>query len=103
METLPSADCLTTLDKDRRREIRFASNHTEIQVRVEGSEQPVRARIVEVSRSGLQLLMAEPLPIGLQVHIEISGLIVHGDVRRCHEDNRSYVVGVLMREVAGQS
>jgi len=105
MERVESSEhTSTTPPKEGRRDVRFNSTHTTVQAHLDGRE-PVTALVVEVSKSGLQLIVEEPLPVGVPVRIEMRGLIVEGDIRHCRPqpDNTSYAVGVLMRDVTEQS
>lgn len=105
MERVESLEQASAAGKDSgRRDVRFNSNHTTVQAHLDGRE-PVTALVVEVSKSGLQLVVEEPLPVGVPVRIEMRGLIVEGDIRHCRPqpDNTSYAVGVLMRDVTEQS
>ena len=106
MEHVPSSEEHTTAVKghDGRRNERLSCNPTIVQAYVDGRERPVAAQVVEVSKSGVQLVLAEPLPVGGHVRIEIGALIVQGDIRYCkpRDDNESWAAGILMCHVSSK-
>ena len=97
----PEAHDTTAKGHESRRDIRLACNPTIVQVCLDGYDQSVAARVVEVSKSGVQLLVADPVPVGTQVRVEIGDLLVQGDIRHCKQcaDNESWAVGILMHDV----
>ena len=103
METLRSSMQVPVVAAtDNRREIRLACNAINVKACFEG-HQPVDAWVVEVSKSGIGLVMYDPAPVRALVRIVIGDLIVKGDVRHCRPraDNRSYAVGVSIHSVSG--
>jgi hypothetical protein len=102
---LPPVKMATVEIDGRRRDVRFAVDHTVVQVRLGGREQRVTALIVEVSKSGFRLTMDESVPFGVLVCVEMPGFSLLGDVRYCQPlpGNRSYFIGVELRCVAERS
>jgi hypothetical protein len=84
--------------------MRLSCDPTIVEARLDGREQPVNARVVEVSKSGVQLLVAESLPIGAHVRVEIGAIRVEGDIRHCKQgpDENSWAVGILMHDVSAR-
>jgi len=58
--------------------------------------QPVSGRTIDVSGSGLQLRLPNPIPCGLPVKIEAEHMVMLGEVCRCEFDGAGYVVSVAM-------
>jgi len=98
MEGGPSPNIQNVERLDRRAEMRIACEPVTVQAWLGGREQKIAAVVVEVSKSGLQLLTDVPVQVGSAVRIDTGGLIVLGDIRYCQPrmDNRSYAVGVLL-------
>ncbi|HVV46880.1 MAG TPA: PilZ domain-containing protein, partial [Bryobacteraceae bacterium] len=46
--------------------------------------------VVEVSRTGVQLHVPEPIPVGSLVTVEMGALVVLGDVRHCDPSPKEY-------------
>jgi PilZ domain-containing protein len=55
-----------------------------------------RAHAVDLSATGFALLIAEPLPLSMQVHVILptSGVIATGQVRNCQRRGNSWRIGV---------
>jgi hypothetical protein len=56
--------------------------------------------MVEVSRTGVQLHVQTPIPVGSMVTVEVGETVVLGDVRHCHPSPKDYyTVGLHTRDV----
>ncbi len=64
-----------------------------------GREQPISISIQDVSEGGIRFVAAEALEAGsfLVIHIEESTLF--GQVRYCHPEDSSYIIGVLVEKM----
>jgi hypothetical protein len=106
MKHVPSSEQTTeTKTNDTRRDMRFACDPATVQAHVSGYAQPVAAQVVQVSKSGVRLLVAEPLPEGAHVRVEIGALMVEGEIRHCKRcpDSKLWAVGILMLDVGERS
>lgn len=65
------------------RENRLTCAPTETHVYVGETGMPIRAEIHNVSRSGLCLMLDQPIPVGSAVKVELVGMIVTGEIRYC--------------------
>jgi hypothetical protein len=58
--------------------------------------------MVEVSRTGVQLHVPAPIPVGSLVTVEVGHTVVLGDVRHCDPSaNDYYTVGLHTCDVQG--
>jgi hypothetical protein len=85
--------------KSSRREPRLPCNPTGIQAYVDGSVRPVDGRIVEVSRTGIQLQIEEAVPVGSVMTVEVGETVLTGDVRHCEARDEHYTVGLATSDV----
>jgi hypothetical protein len=65
------------------RENRLACAPTETFVYVGDRGGPIRAEIDNVSRSGLRLVLDQPIGVGSPVRVEMAGMIAVGEIRYC--------------------
>lgn len=65
------------------RENRLVCAPTETYVYVGERREPVRAEIHDVSRSGLRLVLDQPVALGSAVKVELTGMIAAGEIRYC--------------------
>jgi hypothetical protein len=65
------------------RENRLTCAPTESYVYVGDREGPLRAQIHNVSRSGLRLVLDQPVGVGSTVKVEMAGMIAVGEIRYC--------------------
>lgn len=65
------------------RENRLDCAPTETYVYVGDRSGPVRAEIDNVSRSGLRLVLDQPIGVGSSVKVETAGMIAVGEIRYC--------------------
>jgi hypothetical protein len=68
------------------RENRLTCAPTETYVYVGDRGEPLRAEIHNVSRSGLRLVLEQPVPVGSAVKVEMAGMIAVGEIRYCRQD-----------------
>jgi hypothetical protein len=101
MQTSQTAkNTIAVSELTRRREPRLPCNPTIVSAHVDGYDESVAARVVEVSKAGLQLHTEELLPVGTLVTIDMGGMLVMGHVRHCDERaDKAYTVGVMMADV----
>lgn len=102
MENIPSAESASAgKGSDGRRDVRFSCDHTKVQAHLDGRAEPVPARVVEVSRSGVQLSVNEALAVGTAIRVSIGGLVVRGHIRYCRQqqDETTWTAGVLIDDV----
>ena len=65
---------------------------------------PHSAKLLDVSRSGLGLLVDIPLPVDSWVKVEIKSAIIFGDVRHCTRvEGQGYRVGLATQTVIFRS
>src|SRR5580658_4833779 len=83
---------------DSRRDLRLSCDRTMVQASLEGREEPVAGHVVEVSKSGVKLLLTEPASVGAGIRIPLGDLVVQGVVRHCKQDqdDTTWAVGVLV-------
>lgn len=87
-----------------RKEMRWPCEPRPVQAHLDGYDAPLAAEMVEVSRTGVQLHVPEPIPIGALVTVEVGGMIVLGDVRHCDPSPKEYyTVGLHTCDVCGRS
>jgi len=65
------------------RESRLTSAPTETHVYVGEKGTSIRAEIYDVSRSGLRLVLDQPIVVGSAVKVEMAGMIATGEIRYC--------------------
>ncbi|HVY92274.1 MAG TPA: PilZ domain-containing protein [Bryobacteraceae bacterium] len=83
-----------------RKELRWACDPRIVLAHLDGFDEPIAGEVVEVSRTGVQLHLANPIPIGTLVMIEVGTLVVLGDVRHCDASpNDYYTVGLQTCDV----
>ena len=68
---------------NKRREGRLPCVPTSALVRVEGRPEPAQAAVRDVSKSGLRLILREPIPIGSGVTVQLPDMVVTGEIRFC--------------------
>jgi hypothetical protein len=65
----------------RRTENRLGCIPTKGLVYVKKGVDPRPAEVRQVSKSGLQLVLDQPIPVGSTVAVEFSGMVVEGEIR----------------------
>jgi len=90
------ADTETQLN---RRESRLPCNPTGIHACVDGSDRHFTGRIVEVSRTGIQLQIDEAVPLGSVMTVELGGTVLTGAVRHCEFRDEHFTVGIQTSDV----
>ncbi len=85
------------IEPGRRRERRLPCTPTSALVEFSDGAQTVEGRVVEVSKSGLRLILENRVPEGESVRIDIAGkMIVTGEVRYCRPDDTGcFETGIL--------
>ena len=77
------------------RENRLTCAPTETHVYVGEQGAPIRARIHNVSRSGLRLVLDQPIGAGSVVKVEMAGMIAVGEIRYClQKGGNCFAVGM---------
>jgi hypothetical protein len=86
----------------RRAEPRFPSyGHGELAVIHPARPERLKARIVDVSRSGLQVEISEPVESGSSIELRLPNISVLGQVGSCRaHDSGSYRLGVVTERVS---
>ena len=85
---------------ERRREIRYAYD-TAIRLTVIGDESGewANGRLVDISTSGLSVLLSQPLQEGCAVRVEVEDNIVYGFVVHCQALGYRFRLGFELQEV----
>lgn len=90
-------DKTTIAEADRREESRYKTDDS-VMVEI-GPQNVVPAVILDVSRSGLRLLLPAPLPRGAMLKIMLAGnVIIFGEVRYCRRKNEGVHAGILIHD-----
>jgi hypothetical protein len=83
-----------------RKEMRWPCDPRIVRAHLAGYDEPIAGEMVEVSRTGVQLHVPAPIPIGSLVTVEVGQMIVVGDVRHCDPSPKDYyTVGLHTRDV----
>ena len=82
-----------------RREPRLPCNPTGVDARLEGSDRLLTGRIVEVSRTGIQIQIDEAVPEGCVMTVEFGGTVLTGDIRHCEACDGRFTVGIQTTNV----
>ena len=86
--------------RDRRREARYQTNDSVEVEALRGGTQQLQGTIVDVSRSGLCLHVAEAIGRGIDLKIRLAGqLVIFGQVRYCRRVDSGFQVGVAIDDV----
>lgn len=83
----------------KRSEPRLPCNPTGIHAFVDGSDRPVAGKIVEVSRTGIQLQIDEAVPVGSRMTVKVGDTVLLGDVRHCRARDDRFTVGLQTSDV----
>jgi hypothetical protein len=87
----------------RRSEMRWPCDPRGVLAYLDGRDAPIAGKVVEVSRAGLQLHVADPIPVGSRVTVEMGPLVLLGDVRHCDASPKQYYsVGLRTCGVRGE-
>jgi hypothetical protein len=76
------------------RENRLTCAPTETYVYMGDRGDPVRAAIHDVSRSGLRLVLDQPIVVGSAVKVELAGMIAVGEIRYCLQRGGNFEAGM---------
>lgn len=85
------------LRSESRRERRLAVN-TAVTVKLLGmlGEPTVTGRVLDMSGSGVRVMLPTPMPCGGKVRIEGDGLVMFGEVVRCAPNGDAYSLGIAL-------
>ena len=87
---------------EQRQEWRYPTEDT-VQIRIVSSNENLTGKILEVSRSGLQLEVDVALPIRTHLEILTRGkLAIFGEVRHCRKVGDHFRAGVLIHDTFSQ-
>jgi hypothetical protein len=82
------------------RENRLDCTPTETYVYVGDTSGPMRAEIDNVSRSGLRLVLDQPIGVGASVKVETAGMIAVGEIRYCRpKGENSFAAGMRIDSI----
>jgi len=90
------ADTETQLN---RREARLPCNPTGVHAYIKGSDRHFTGKIVEVSRTGIQLQIDEAVPVGSVMTVEFGGTVLTGDIRHCQPRDGRFTIGIQTADV----
>jgi hypothetical protein len=82
-----------------RREQRLPCNPTGVHAQLKGSNRHFTGRIVEVSRTGVQIQIDEEVPVGSVMTVEFGDTILKGDIRHCEARDGHFTVGIQTNDV----
>lgn len=85
------------MTRERRREPRVPADLAVTVRLLSGAPEPLPARIVEMSGSGLLLISSRPLPVSAPVRIEGGDMLLLGEVCRCESEPGAARVAVQVR------
>jgi hypothetical protein len=85
--------------KHNRQDARYPTNEA-VTVSVAPYQQNHAARVLNVSRHGLQLELGCPLPDGARVEIltTAEGVVIFGEIRYCNQTGELFHIGVLIHD-----
>ena len=87
-------------DKERRRHPRVsADDPASVKLLNPPWSGPLEARVLDISREGLKLRVAEFLNPGSLVQIRLKGTVAFGEIRHCRPVDTFFDVGVWLRDV----
>lgn len=86
-------------NKDNRQDARYPTNEA-VTVSVAPYQENHAAKILNVSRHGLQLELGCPLPDGARVEIltTAEGVVIFGEIRYCNQSGDLFHIGVLIHD-----
>jgi hypothetical protein len=82
-----------------RREARLPCDPTGVHAHLKGSGRHFTGRIVEVSRTGVQIQIDEAVPVGSVMTVEFGGTLLTGDIRHCQPRDGRFTVGIQTADV----
>ena len=82
---------------ERRKEPRLKI-HQDVTITVLGQRivAPMQARVVDISGSGMRLLVPAQIPFSTGIKIDSKNALVLAEVNRCVREGHSYTVGVTL-------
>lgn len=100
-ETISVAESGTAANhREKRKERRYPTNDP-AEVRVIPDSMSLSATVIDVSRSGMRIELATPVPKGVRIEILMptSRVVVFGEVRYCRRYGEAYHAGVMIEDV----
>jgi hypothetical protein len=61
---------------------------------------PMSGRVLDMSGSGLRLVLPNPMPCGSPIKVETDHMVMVGEVCRCEPEKRVYIVGLRLSHTA---
>jgi hypothetical protein len=61
---------------------------------------PVSGRVLDMSGSGLRLVLPNPVPCGSPIKVESQHMVMVGEVCRCEPDKSVYTVSLILFHTA---
>lgn len=61
---------------------------------------PMSGHVLDISGSGLRLVLPNPLPCGSPIKVETGHMVMLGEVCRCEPDQNAYLVGLIVLHTA---
>ncbi len=85
---------------ERRHEPRFETAQFASVTQLTGAPEPLPANVLEVSTRGIKLKLAQSLPVGAPLKIDVRSDLILGEVRYwTPEEDGSYCVGVEIDQI----
>jgi hypothetical protein len=94
-----AATQMNTETQLNRREPRLPCNPTGVHAHLEGSGRHFTGKIVEVSRTGVQIQIDEAVPVGSVMTVEFGGTVLTGDIRHCQLRDGRFTIGIQTADV----
>jgi len=76
--------------RNRRQETRLPCDPGDVRLELNGSPEPVEGHIVEVSKSGLQLILGTAVPVGESVRVIRANTVISGEIRYCRQNDEGF-------------
>lgn len=97
----PAAPLPTVSFKDRRREARIPTDDPAVlQVISPFSSERIAVRVIDVSKSGLQLRLDAPVDPGSTVKVRLKETILFAEIRHCRQISADeYRAGLVLQEI----
>jgi hypothetical protein len=84
---------------DRRTEIRYpAQDPAELEL-LPGPSEPMFGTILDVSRSGLRVVIPRRIDVGAQVQVKLHNNVIFGEVRYCRAISGAFHAGLRIKDL----